>query len=49
MRTDPVNWSHIAGRAGHYNVRRKHFRLPTNFANFGEEAFGEKLNRKSPL
>jgi hypothetical protein len=24
MRTDPVNWSHIAGRAGHYNVRRKH-------------------------
>jgi hypothetical protein len=27
MRTDPVNWSHIAGRAGHYNVRRKH-RLP---------------------
>jgi hypothetical protein len=25
------------------------FRLPTNLANFGEEAFGEKLNRKSPL
>jgi pimeloyl-ACP methyl ester carboxylesterase len=25
------------------------FRLPTNFANFGEEVFGEKLNRKSPL
>jgi hypothetical protein len=23
MRTDPVNWSHIAGRAGHCNVRRK--------------------------
>jgi hypothetical protein len=27
MRTDPVNWSHIAGRPGHCNVRRKH-RLP---------------------
>jgi hypothetical protein len=24
MRTDPVNWSYIAGRPGHYNVRRKH-------------------------
>jgi hypothetical protein len=24
MRTNPVNWSHISGRAGHYNVRRQH-------------------------
>lgn len=28
MRTDPFNWSHIAGQVGHYNVRRKH-RLPS--------------------
>jgi hypothetical protein len=23
MRTDPLDWSHIAGLAGHYNVRRQ--------------------------